>query len=98
MDVQRSQFPSFWRRSLARELISERMQMALRMAQDLGLHQDVHRHRKEVGEQQRASDTLLWWSCFILDRALAIGTGRSVTVKDNEISVSCSSFSTMIPS
>ncbi|EEB93351.1 hypothetical protein MPER_08001 [Moniliophthora perniciosa FA553] len=54
--------------------------MALRMAVDLGLHQDV--------EGYWASDRLLWWSCFILDRTLAFGTGRPTTVKDKEIKAS----------
>ncbi|KAK7044133.1 hypothetical protein VNI00_007850 [Paramarasmius palmivorus] len=60
--------------------------MALRMAVDLGLHQDVEIY--STNEIQRASDRLLWWSCFVLDRTLAFGTGRPVTVKDKEIKAS----------
>ncbi|KAM0753522.1 hypothetical protein T439DRAFT_322417 [Meredithblackwellia eburnea MCA 4105] len=59
--------------------------MALRMAQDLGLHQDIHEHRSEVGPKERARDNLLFWSCVLLDRTLALGVGRPVTIKETEI-------------
>ncbi|KAG7089886.1 hypothetical protein E1B28_011520 [Marasmius oreades] len=66
--------------------------MALRMAVDLGLHQDIASSPYSSAASQNdirgASDRLLWWSCFILDRMLAFGTGRPVTVKDREIKAS----------
>ncbi|THV05174.1 hypothetical protein K435DRAFT_816466 [Dendrothele bispora CBS 962.96] len=62
--------------------------MALRMAVDLGLHQDIADRVSSVDPVQRTANRLLWWSCFVLDRTLAFGTGRPVTIKDNEIKAS----------
>ncbi|KAF5371179.1 hypothetical protein D9758_004208 [Tetrapyrgos nigripes] len=62
--------------------------MALRMAVDLGLHQDITSRTAAGDLVQRTADRLLWWSSFVLDRTLAFGTGRPVTIKDNEIKAS----------
>ncbi|KAK7469053.1 hypothetical protein VKT23_003546 [Stygiomarasmius scandens] len=59
--------------------------MALRMAVDLGLHQNITGQTSSADPVQQTADRLLWWSCFVLDRTLAFGTGRPVTIKDNEI-------------
>jgi len=59
--------------------------MALRMAQDLGLHLDIehpHADRREL-----AVDRLTWWAVVGLDRMLSLGTGRPVTIKSHEITV-----------
>lgn len=61
--------------------------MAMRMAVDLGLHLEVAQIQIQKEGQQCIYDKLLWWSCLLLDRTLAIGTGRSGSVKDNEITV-----------
>ncbi|KAF9017778.1 hypothetical protein BDZ89DRAFT_960746, partial [Hymenopellis radicata] len=58
-----------------------------RMAVDLGLHQDLACRAVPSSPIQQYEDRLLWWSCFLLDRILAFGTGRPVTVKDKEITV-----------
>lgn len=59
--------------------------MALRMAVDLGLHLNMSERGDSFSVQAAIFDKLVWWSCFLLDRTLAIGTGRPVTVKDAEI-------------
>ncbi len=62
--------------------------MALRMAQDLGLHLDIeHPH---VDPRELAVDRLTWWGVVALDRMLSLGTGRPVTIKSHEITVSLS--------
>lgn len=58
--------------------------MALRMAVDLGLHLELE--RAALGKAATFGK-LLWWSCFMLDRTLSLGTGRPLTIKDSDITV-----------
>ncbi|GJN93414.1 hypothetical protein Rhopal_006469-T1 [Rhodotorula paludigena] len=63
--------------------------MALRMAQDLGLHlsdpKDIkHAH---LDAEAQAVNRLTWWAVVAHDRMLSLGTGRPVTIKSYEISV-----------
>ncbi len=67
--------------------MNRRLTLLFRMAVDLGLHQDIACRAVPSSPIQQYEDRLLWWSCFLLDRILAFGTGRPVTVKDKEITV-----------
>ncbi|GAA5823365.1 hypothetical protein JCM11251_007582 [Rhodosporidiobolus azoricus] len=60
--------------------------MALRMAQDLGLHLDVE--QPHLDPYAQAVNRLTWWAVLAHDRMLSLGTGRPVTIKSCEISVS----------
>lgn len=62
--------------------------LLLSTALDVGLtrlRQDLSKHRPDVSPKQVAQERLLWWSVFIMDRILLFGTGRTQTVKDDEI-------------
>ncbi|KAJ9104639.1 hypothetical protein QFC21_002137 [Naganishia friedmannii] len=55
--------------------------LAMRVAIDLGLH------RKIAGRFSSKSNRMLFWCIFLLDRVLAVGTGRPVTFLDNHIEI-----------
>ncbi|SGZ26904.1 BQ5605_C025g09992 [Microbotryum silenes-dioicae] len=57
--------------------------MAVRMAQDIGLHLNIRRPTSD--RRKRAQDSLLWWSCVTMDRVLSIGTGRASMAKEHEL-------------
>ncbi|GAA6018870.1 hypothetical protein JCM10207_000269 [Rhodosporidiobolus poonsookiae] len=58
--------------------------MAMRMAQDLGLHLSIDHPRIDLYTQ--AVNRLTWWAVVAHDRMLSLGTGRPVTIKSYEIS------------
>ncbi|KNE60744.1 hypothetical protein AMAG_06106, partial [Allomyces macrogynus ATCC 38327] len=61
--------------------------MAIRIAQDIGLHVDLapFPHHVHFGPRQLARARSVWWCCYVLDRLLATTLGRPVAVRDDEM-------------
>ncbi|KAJ3369994.1 hypothetical protein GGF31_004845 [Allomyces arbusculus] len=61
--------------------------MAIRIAQDIGLHVDLapFPHHVHFGPRQLARARSVWWCCYVLDRLLAVTLGRPVAVRDDEM-------------
>ncbi|KAF9116511.1 hypothetical protein BGX27_001805 [Mortierella sp. AM989] len=58
--------------------------MAIRMAQDLGMHRNAARwHLPPLETEVRKR---LWWACYIMDRWVSAATGRP-TIDDNDCDV-----------
>ncbi|KAF9040283.1 hypothetical protein BDZ89DRAFT_1060712 [Hymenopellis radicata] len=57
--------------------------LAIRMALDLGLH--TGELESETSDDDVCEGKLLFWCCFLMDRVLAFGTGRSVTIAEDII-------------
>ncbi|SNX87607.1 uncharacterized protein MEPE_06317 [Melanopsichium pennsylvanicum] len=60
--------------------------MALRMAQDLGLQHEVSIQSIPT-EKHREKARLLFWAVIGLDRITTFGTGRPVSIRENEIDI-----------
>jgi len=48
--------------------------MAIRMAQDMGLHRDSSKWNLDA--RQAEIRKRLWWACFMSDRIVSAGLGR----------------------
>ncbi|KAG9289498.1 hypothetical protein G9A89_001270 [Geosiphon pyriformis] len=59
--------------------------MAIRMAQDMGLHRDSAKWSLEQtnGEVRKR----VWWSCYISDRFVSAGLGRPMIIDDSDCDV-----------
>lgn len=60
--------------------------MALRMAQDLGLQHEVS-IQSIPNEKHQEKARLLFWAVVGLDRITTFGTGRPVSIRENEIDI-----------
>lgn len=60
--------------------------MALRMAQDLGLQHEASIQSIPTEKQQEKA-RLLFWAVIGLDRITTFGTGRPVSIRENEIDI-----------
>lgn len=60
--------------------------MALRMAQDLGLQHEVS-IQSIPNEKHQEKARLLFWAVIALDRITTFGTGRPVSIRENEIDI-----------
>ncbi|KAG0086721.1 Transcriptional activator of fatty acid utilization [Podila epicladia] len=59
--------------------------MAIRMAQDLGMHRNSARwHLPPLETEVRKR---LWWSCYVMDRWVSASMGRPVEIDDNDCDV-----------
>ena len=78
--------------------------MAIRMAQDLGMHKEtedqnvfetkgaplinsepLERQKDRTGEENTLRLNL-FWSIYFIDRVISLGTGRPMTLRDDQIS------------
>ncbi|SJL15726.1 uncharacterized protein ARMOST_19230 [Armillaria ostoyae] len=68
--------------------------LAIRMAVDLGLHKtDI----ESPDDGDVCNGKILFWSLFIMDRVLAFGTGRSVTIHEDIIEIPLPTESDFVP-
>ncbi|KAM0788534.1 hypothetical protein ACM66B_001662 [Microbotryomycetes sp. NB124-2] len=65
--------------------------MAIRMAQDLGLHRDVEKWFLPVSKfshEEKQTRKRVWWGCIILDRYTASYIGRPGTIHERDYDTS----------
>ncbi|EIN14455.1 hypothetical protein PUNSTDRAFT_49242 [Punctularia strigosozonata HHB-11173 SS5] len=63
--------------------------MAVRMAQDLGMHKTAERWqfkvgRRMFGEQEMQTRKRIWWACVIMDRYVSAYIGRPLAIFDHD--------------
>ncbi|CAG8620568.1 5751_t:CDS:2 [Paraglomus brasilianum] len=56
--------------------------MAIRMAQDMGLHRDSSKWNLDA--RQAEIRKRLWWACFMSDRIVSAGLGRPVVIQEQD--------------
>ncbi|KAG7452007.1 uncharacterized protein BT62DRAFT_926217 [Guyanagaster necrorhizus] len=68
--------------------------LAIRMAVDIGLHKtDI----ESPDDEDVCDGKILFWCLFVMDRVLAFGTGRSVTIDEDIIEIPLPTESDFIP-
>ncbi|KAK0233936.1 hypothetical protein IW262DRAFT_1290854 [Armillaria fumosa] len=68
--------------------------LAIRMAVDLGLHKtDI----ESPDDEDVCNGKILFWCLFVMDRVLAFGTGRSVTINEDIIEISLPTENDFVP-
>ncbi|KAG2234509.1 hypothetical protein INT48_007322 [Thamnidium elegans] len=56
--------------------------VAVRMSQDIGLHRSSETWN--ISQEEKETRRTVWWSVYILDRWLSSGTGRPLTIFDED--------------
>ncbi|ORX90894.1 hypothetical protein K493DRAFT_304519 [Basidiobolus meristosporus CBS 931.73] len=60
--------------------------MAIRIAQELGLHRTLNSHNLDPIERERRK--LLWWNCVVLDRGISSFLGRPLAIHESDCNAS----------
>ncbi|ORX92972.1 hypothetical protein K493DRAFT_39435 [Basidiobolus meristosporus CBS 931.73] len=60
--------------------------MAIRLAQELGLHRTINSQKLEPLEREKRK--FLWWNCMLLDRGISSFLGRPLAIHESDCNIS----------